>query len=61
MGSVADIAFVASRVTTTEEMNEAFREEAATARYDGILGVSEDPLVSADIAGDPRAAIAART
>ena len=27
------------------------------AGYEGILGVSEDPLVSADIVGDPRAAI----
>ena len=34
-----------------------FRQEAATERYAGILGVSEDPLVSADIVGDPRAAI----
>ena len=28
-----------------------------TERYQGILGVSEDPLVSADIVGDPRAAV----
>jgi glyceraldehyde 3-phosphate dehydrogenase len=57
VGSVADIVFVASQPTTTEEVNEAFRREAETARYHGILGVSEDPLVSADIVGDPRAAI----
>jgi glyceraldehyde 3-phosphate dehydrogenase len=57
VGSIADIVFVASRPTTAAEVNEAFREEAATARYEGILGVSEDPLVSADIVGDPRAAI----
>ena len=57
VGSIADIVFVASRPTTTEEVNEAFRQEAATARYEGILGVSEDPLVSADIVGDPRAAV----
>jgi glyceraldehyde 3-phosphate dehydrogenase len=57
VGSVADIVFVASRPTTTDEVNEAFREEAETARYDGILGVSEDPLVSSDIVGDPRAAV----
>jgi Glyceraldehyde 3-phosphate dehydrogenase, C-terminal domain len=43
-GSVADIVFVCSRPTTAEEVNEAFRHEAATARYKGILGVSEDPL-----------------
>jgi hypothetical protein len=41
----------------TGEVNEAFRQEAASARYEGMLGVSEDPLVSADIVGDPRAAV----
>jgi glyceraldehyde 3-phosphate dehydrogenase len=57
VGSIADIVFVAGRSTTAEEVNEAYRQEAATARYQGILGVSEDPLVSADIIGDPHAAI----
>jgi glyceraldehyde 3-phosphate dehydrogenase len=57
VGSVADIVFVASRPTVAAEVNEAFREEAATARYGGVLGVSEDPLVSSDIVGDPRAAV----
>lgn len=57
VGSVADIVFVASQPTNTEEVNDAFRQEAATPRYEGILGVSEDPLVSADIVGDPRAAV----
>jgi glyceraldehyde 3-phosphate dehydrogenase len=57
VGSIADIVFVASRATTSEEVNEAFRQEAATARYEGVLGVSDDPLVSADVVGDPRAAV----
>lgn len=57
VGSVADIVFVAGRPTTADEVNDAFRQEAETARYDGILGVSEDPLVSSDIIGDPRAAV----
>ncbi len=57
VSSVADIVFVASRPTTSEEVNDAFRQEAATDRYAGILGVSEDPLVSADIVADPRAAV----
>ena len=57
VGSIANIVFVASRPTTIDDVNEAFREEAETARYDGILGVSEDPLVSSDIVGDPRAAV----
>jgi glyceraldehyde 3-phosphate dehydrogenase len=57
VGSVADIVFDSSRPTTVEEVNEIFRQEAETARYEGILGVSEDPLVSADIIGDARAAV----
>jgi glyceraldehyde 3-phosphate dehydrogenase len=57
VGSVADIVFVASRPTTTTEVSEMFRQEAATTRYEGILGVSDDPLVSSDIVGDPRAAV----
>jgi glyceraldehyde 3-phosphate dehydrogenase len=57
VGSVADIVFVASRPTTAEELNDAFRHEAETPRYAGIVGVSEDPLVSSDIVGDSRAAV----
>ena len=57
VGSIADIVFVASQPTTTEEVNDAFRQEATTERYQEVLGVSDDPLVSADIVGDPRAAV----
>jgi glyceraldehyde 3-phosphate dehydrogenase len=57
VGSIADIVFVTSRATTAEEVNDAFRQEAATERYQEVLGVSDDPLVSADIVGDPRAAL----
>jgi glyceraldehyde 3-phosphate dehydrogenase len=57
VGSIADIVFVADRPTTVEEVNDAYRQEAAGDRYRDILGVSEDPLVSSDIVGDPRAAV----
>ena len=57
VGSIADIVFVANRPTSAQEVNDAFRQEAVSGRYEGVLGVSEDPLVSADIVGDPRAAI----
>jgi glyceraldehyde 3-phosphate dehydrogenase len=39
------------------EVNDAFREEAASDRYRGILGVADDPVVSADIIGVPRALV----
>jgi glyceraldehyde 3-phosphate dehydrogenase len=57
VGSIADVVFVASRPTSVDEINEAFRSEAASERYRDVLGVSEDPLVSSDIVGDPRAAV----
>lgn len=57
VGSLADIVFVATRSTTAAEVNDAFRTEADTDGYEGILGISEDPLVSSDIIGDPRAAV----
>lgn len=57
VGSIADLVFVTGRATTVDEINDIFREEAGSDRYDGILGVSEDPLVSSDIVRDPRASI----
>ncbi len=57
VGSIADITFVTSRKTSVEEVNQIFADEAETARYTGVLGVSRDPLVSSDIVGDPRASV----
>ena len=57
VGSIADITFVTSRKTTVDEVNRILTEEAGTQRYNGVLGVSHDPLVSSDIVGDPRASI----
>jgi glyceraldehyde 3-phosphate dehydrogenase len=57
VGSIADVVFVAGRQTTLEEVNDVFREEADSERYREVLGVSEDPLVSSDIIGDPRASV----
>ena len=45
------------RKTTVEEVNRIFKQEAESERYEGILGVSEDPIVSSDIIKDPRASI----
>ncbi len=56
-GSLADIVMVMERNTTVEEVNNILREESETPRYQGILGVTEDPLVSSDIIKDPRASV----
>jgi glyceraldehyde 3-phosphate dehydrogenase len=57
IGSIADITFITSRKTTVDEVNLIFTEEAETARYSGVLGVSRDPLVSSDVVGDSRASV----
>jgi glyceraldehyde 3-phosphate dehydrogenase len=57
VGSLSDVVFVLDRDTTPEEVNDVLRREATTERYQGVLGVAEEPLVSADIVKDPRASI----
>lgn len=56
-GSLADIVFIANRATTVEEVNELFREEAATDRYREVVAVAEEPIVSSDILGREHASI----
>jgi glyceraldehyde 3-phosphate dehydrogenase len=56
-GSLADIVFVLERDTTVQEVNNMLREESETPRYKGIMGVSDDPIVSSDIIKDPRASV----
>ncbi|MDP1719083.1 MAG: glyceraldehyde 3-phosphate dehydrogenase NAD-binding domain-containing protein [bacterium] len=50
-GSMAAVTFLAKKKTTKEEVNDAFRKAAASKRWKGVLGVSEDQLVSSDIIG----------
>jgi glyceraldehyde 3-phosphate dehydrogenase len=54
--SVVDFTADVARETTVEELNEAFRT-AAAGPMQGILGVSDEPLVSSDFRGDSRSSI----
>jgi glyceraldehyde 3-phosphate dehydrogenase len=54
--SVVDFTAELERNTTLEELNQAFRD-AAAGPLAGILGASDEPLVSTDFRGDPRSAI----
>jgi len=54
--SVVDFTAVVARPTTVDEVNAAFRR-AARGPMAGILGVSDEPLVSSDFRGDPRSAV----
>ena len=57
IGSASDITMVMSRATTVEEINAILTEEAASFRYDEVIAVTNDPIVSSDIIKDPHAAI----
>jgi glyceraldehyde 3-phosphate dehydrogenase len=57
VGSLADIVLVAERKTSIEEINQIFVEEATSDRYRGIVGVTDDPIISSDIIKDPRASV----
>ena len=50
-GSLADITFVAKRKTSVEEINKILTEAAASKRWNGILEVTNDQVVSSDIVG----------
>lgn len=54
--SMTDLVFEASRETTVEEVNAALRK-AAEGSMKGILGFSDEPLVSIDFRGDERSSI----
>ena len=55
--SLSDITAVVSRDVTKEELNDAFREAAEEPRYRGILGVTDEELVSIDFRGNSHSAI----
>ena len=54
--SLVDFVAELENEVTTEEVLDAFRA-AADGELEGILGISEEPLVSIDFNGDPRSSI----
>jgi glyceraldehyde 3-phosphate dehydrogenase len=54
--SIVDFVAEVEKDTTVEEVNAAFKA-ASEGRMKGILGYSEEPLVSMDYKGDPRSSI----
>jgi glyceraldehyde 3-phosphate dehydrogenase len=55
-GSITDLTIDSARPVTVAEVNAAY-QAAAEGPLKGILAYTEDPLVSADIVGDPHSAI----
>ena len=55
--SLSDITAVIKRDTTKEELIAFFKKIAGEQYYQGIIGVTEEELVSSDFIGDPRSCI----
>jgi len=55
--SLSDITAVLKRETTKEELAEVFKRVAKEPYYEGIIGVTEEELVSSDFIGDPHSCV----
>jgi glyceraldehyde 3-phosphate dehydrogenase len=55
--SLSDVTALLKKDVTVEEVNEAFKKAAHDPYYQGILGVSEEPLVSSDYIGNSHSGI----
>ena len=51
VGSITDFTLLLKNKTTVEEVNQAFKDAAASDRWKGIVAVTEEQLVSSDIVG----------
>lgn len=56
-GSAAQMTFLVKKKVSVEEVNEAFEKASKSARFKNVLKVTNEPLVSSDIIGDPHSAI----
>lgn len=56
-GSLSIISALVQKSTTPDAVNQIFRDAAKTPRWEKTLKVSDDPLVSTDIIGEPYGAI----
>ncbi len=50
--SLSDVTMVLKRETTKEEINDVLKKAAGEPFYQGIIGISEEPLVSKDYVGN---------
>lgn len=55
--SISDITVLFKKDTTKEEINEVLKKAASEPFYQGIVGVSEEPLVSGDYVGNSHSGI----
>lgn len=56
LGSLVDLALLLGKSVSRDEINEVYKS-AANGAYKGILSYCVDPIVSADVIGDPHSSI----
>lgn len=57
VGSISDFTCLLKKDVTAEQVNNAFKRAAKNPIYKGILTVTEEPIVSSDIIGNPHSSI----
>jgi glyceraldehyde 3-phosphate dehydrogenase len=57
-GSIVDVTFISKKETTAEDVNIILKNAALNPRWMNIFTITEEPLVSSDILGNPHASIA---
>lgn len=55
--SLSDVTMVLSRDTSVEEINKVLKKAASEPYFQGVVGVSEEPLVSSDYIGNSHSGI----
>jgi glyceraldehyde 3-phosphate dehydrogenase len=56
-GSLVDITFISKKTTSVEEINTILKSAASSERWKGILGYTQEQIVSSDIIGAPYGSI----
>ncbi len=56
-GSLSDLTFVVSKKTTAENVNKILKNASKTLKLKNILSVTNEPIVSSDIIGNPYSSI----
>lgn len=57
-GSIVDITFISKKPTTALEVNDILKKASEDPRWMKVFNITEEPLVSSDILGNPHACIA---
>jgi glyceraldehyde 3-phosphate dehydrogenase len=56
-GSILDFTFIAENKTSVEEINNILKEAAAKPEWQGIFTITDKPIVSSDILGNPHGSV----